>query len=408
MAAHSGSKIVTDGLDFLLDPSSKVGPNGLTYFLYTHTVASHPTTEAELDSLFNGATLVSTGIHEGLVNWASQVSPVTMPNNGPTIANTTTYPSYVTTRSSYGWMATGYIYAPETGTYEFSINGDDAMDWHVDGENVAYWYNGHGFRSDPGRNDGSKFLKKGWHEMQCRFEEIGGGDGIALGWKTPSGSWEIVPAKNLKPLLSNNIKRSGAQNDQPRFYGKLTKAELNNTVSKILNKKSKKLEVSGDVNQAIYTPYTRGDLGDSFSITAWFKYSGATSRTYSPIIGGDDSTGGTEFFIGKHSGSTNIGVQDGNYRSDMVTGSNAFDGNWHQIVYSYNSGTGKIYLDGVLKSTNTFTKCNAAEKIAIGIEVEGGSYTWEGSIGAVQIYKKVLSDSEVRLNYYGSRNKHKD
>ena len=80
-----------------------------------------------------------------------------------------------------------------------------------------------------------------------------------------------------------------------------------------------------------------------------------------------------EFFIGKNTGNTNIGVQDGNYSSTFVTGSNAFDGNWHQIVYTYDSGTGKIYLDGTLKSSGSFTKCNDAEEIMIGIEFEGSN-----------------------------------
>lgn len=407
MAAHSGSKIVTEGLDFFMDPSSKLGPQGLTYFLFTHG-GGHPATEEALDSLFAGATFRSTGLHEGEVNWANARSPVTMPNYGPTIAYTSGYPSYIDITVNYCWLAKGWIYAPETGLYEFSINGDDAMDWHIDEERVAYWYGGHGFRSDANRNDGSKYLTKGWHELECRFEENGGGDGIALGWKPPSGEWEIVPAKNLKPMVSNLVKPFGTLADHPKFYGKIQKTDLRNLVKGVQNKKTKRVNLDQDVNKAIYTPYTRGDLANTFTLCAWFKYDGSTSASYRAIFGGDDPTGGTEFFIGKNSGNTNIGVQDGNYRNNVVVGSNAFDGNWHQIVYSYNSGTGKTYLDGVLKTTSSFTKCNSAEKITIGTEVEGSIFTWEGEISSVQIYKKVLSDNEVKINYNGLRAKFKD
>ena len=136
--------------------------------------------------------------------------------------------------------------------------------------------------------------------------------------------------------------------------------EFNGTYQHNDNKKSIVFDGSTD---HIITGLTRGDLGNTLTIVVWYKYTGSSNRTYTAIIGGKESGGGTEFFIGKNTGNTNIGVQDGNYSSTFVTGSNAFDGNWHQIVYTYDSGTGKIYLDGTLKSSGSFTKCNDAEEI---------------------------------------------
>ena len=153
------------------------------------------------------------------------------------------------------------------------------------------------------------------------------------------------------------------------------------------------------------TGLTRGDLGDSFTLIAYYKFTGSTSRTYTPIFGGNESS--TEFFIGKNTGNTNIGVQDGNYSGSFVTGSNAWDGNYHQIVYTYQlvgsststSGTGKIYLDGVLKSTGSFTKCNTAEQIRVGHESESGGYRFIGDIPRACIYKRALSAEEVMQDF---------
>jgi hypothetical protein len=166
---------------------------------------------------------------------------------------------------------------------------------------------------------------------------------------------------------------------------------------------NKDLYFNGSSNY-ITTGFTRGTLADNFSIIGYCKYTGTAGRTYSAVFGGKEA--GTEFFIGKNSGNTNIGVQDGNYDGSFVVGSNAFDGNWHQWVYTYGGSTGRFYLDGVLKNTGTFTKCNDAEEIIIGGESEGGGYYWDGYIDKVFIYKRTLTDSDVYDNFIQFRKRY--
>ena len=180
----------------------------------------------------------------------------------------------------------------------------------------------------------------------------------------------------------------------------LSDGEFNGTYQNNDNKKSIVFDGSTD---HIITGLTRGDLGNTLTIVVWYKYTGSSNRTYTAIIGGKESGSGTEFFIGKNTGNTNIGVQDGNYSSTFVTGSNAFDGNWHQIVYTYDSGTGKIYLDGTLKSSGSFTKCNDAEEIMIGIEFEGSNYPFPGNMSQILMYTRVLTAAEVAQNFNALR-----
>lgn len=155
----------------------------------------------------------------------------------------------------------------------------------------------------------------------------------------------------------------------------------------------------------IDTPFTRATLGNQLTMIAWYKFTGSTGRTYTPLFGGKESGAGTEFFIGKNSGNTSIGVQDGNYIGGFVTGSNAWDGNYHQMVYTYDNGSGKIYLDGVLKNTGSFTKCNDAESITIGSEQEGSGYYMIGDIQRASIYNTVLSEADVVKNFNTYRNR---
>ena len=155
----------------------------------------------------------------------------------------------------------------------------------------------------------------------------------------------------------------------------------------------------------ILTPFTRGTLGDQLTMIAYYKFDGSTGRTYTPIFGGKESGTGTEFFIGKNSGNTNIGVQDGNYSGSFVTGSNAWDGNYHQIVYTYENGSGRIYLDGVEKSAGTFSKCNAAEQITVGSEVEGTGYYMIGDIPRVCVFDRVFTAEEVLKDFNANKNR---
>ena len=153
-------------------------------------------------------------------------------------------------------------------------------------------------------------------------------------------------------------------------------------------------------NYQVAVPIDRTELGDQASVEAIFRYDGASGDGYRPIIGGNDPGAGTEFFLGKNTGNTNFGVQDGNYAGSFVTNYNVFDGEWHHMVYTYSSGEGKLYLDGTLRSTGTFTKANGAEQIYIGAEVQEG-YWWDGAISLVRYYTAVLSANEVSHNFLG-------
>jgi len=150
--------------------------------------------------------------------------------------------------------------------------------------------------------------------------------------------------------------------------------------------------------------YTRSTYGNTFTLIAYYKYTGTSGRTYSAIFGGKEAA--TEFFIGKNSGDTNIGVQDGNYNGAFVVGSTAFDGNWHQLVYTYHFGTGIIYLDGTQRASGAFTKCNDAEEMIIGGEAEGGGYYFDGLIDQVFIYLRRLSPNEVYDHYLQYRTRY--
>lgn len=158
-------------------------------------------------------------------------------------------------------------------------------------------------------------------------------------------------------------------------------------------------------NDQVATSINRATLGNNMSVEAFFRYTGNEGDAYRPIIGGNETgAGGTEFFLGKNSGNNYFGVQDGNYDGGFVTNYNVFDGNWHHMCYTYDNTEGKLYLDGILRNTGYFSKCNDSEQIYIAAEVQEG-YWWKGDIGKVAYYTKTLNALEVTQNFnaYKSR-----
>ena len=59
-------------------------------------------------------------------------------------------------------------------------------------ENVCNFYKDHGFVGD-GIHTGSIYLESGkQYSFQARMQEVGGGDGLRIVWKSPSRStWDI-------------------------------------------------------------------------------------------------------------------------------------------------------------------------------------------------------------------------
>jgi hypothetical protein len=178
--------------------SGALPTQGLTYTYYIQGSSTNPTTEAGLAALFNTATssptvsFGGTGTHSTNINWSS---------DGTTGAGgvTGSKPTYLPA-DQFSWMVEGYILAPETGTYFFGCDGDDAMDVFVNGVNVANFYGGHGFAASwtagVGQVSGSISLTAGqYYTFRARMQDGGSADGFQVGWRKPSdGSIALIPS----------------------------------------------------------------------------------------------------------------------------------------------------------------------------------------------------------------------
>lgn len=97
------------------------------------------------------------------------------------------------------------IASGDDGTYQFAVNGDDAVEVIVDGTVVAGWYGGHGSTSmaDAAANhSGSIALTAGTYTIEFRHQEATGGDNYYLYWNGPAsgGVWQLVPPSAFSSL----------------------------------------------------------------------------------------------------------------------------------------------------------------------------------------------------------------
>jgi PA14 domain len=104
----------------------------------------------------------------------------------------------------------GYFVPKETGTYSFYINGDDGVDFSIDGTVVTSFYGPHGFGAN---HYGTISLVAGKsYAFMARYQNWGGGWGMDLEWKRPSQTtWSIqsnevtstAPAVPTKKAVAN-------------------------------------------------------------------------------------------------------------------------------------------------------------------------------------------------------------
>lgn len=150
------------------------------------TYPSHPANHTEYESM-----VLTVGIPANLQGSAA-------PSNGRIDGSGNPYGA----DDYYLTIFTGTLNVTSAGTYQFAVDGDDAVEVIIDNTVVAGWYNGHG-KCTCTTYSGSIALTAGAHSLVFRHEERTGDDNYYLRWKGPdsSNSWEIVPTSKYSNLL---------------------------------------------------------------------------------------------------------------------------------------------------------------------------------------------------------------
>lgn len=153
------------------------------------------------------ATLVASGQNWSVLRntWNDNVSTYTgriawgTTTNGVTVLDA--MPAAFGGRTTYmvGFIE-GTLTVPTTGDYTFGIDGDECLDFLLDGNLVAAWYGSHAVSGSYSRTQ-VLTLTAGTYKFRIRFLQGSGDVALSLGWKKPlDSSIEAIPAGSLSDM----------------------------------------------------------------------------------------------------------------------------------------------------------------------------------------------------------------
>lgn len=129
-------------------------------------------TTSGTSSLFNSSTSPPGTPPYDILNWIDAATPTgaTVPNSG----------------NDFGFQVSGTFVPSETGTYTFTVAGDDAVDVLIGDTVVTSHYGSHAMGS-LGVNTGTISLTAGQkYRFRARQQDGGGNQGLSVFWRKPS------------------------------------------------------------------------------------------------------------------------------------------------------------------------------------------------------------------------------
>lgn len=155
--------------------------------------------------------LGGTAIHTGRISWSA----------GANLGDPK--PSYLPA-NNYCWVAEGFVYIPDSWSYEFALDSTDASDLYIDDDLVSSWYGSHPHAGSGGVPDYSqstivatKTYTPGWHAFRVRVERrTNSGGGVAVGYRRRISLSQYPPFLTI-PATSF----STSQATDPTAVGKL-------------------------------------------------------------------------------------------------------------------------------------------------------------------------------------------
>lgn len=419
-----------------LESNRPKGNKSLYYRLYSSSTTTYPANATEFETNFTTAAnyklsgYVALASNAGNLNTSSSYSTNVLNFLSQTdfknaINNQTPYSGF--NGDGFVIVVSGYFIPKQTGTYTFSIEGDDAVDLFINDQNVANHYGPHG-NSPIGTHTGTISLVAGKKYLfRARFQEAGGGEVLQLFWKKPSEASGSVWYQDIEELSGEEVVSNGLvfNLDPGNFYtypkygtsiydlnGNATGTLYNNTSYNSNN--GGILSFDGDADYVDFgkapTNFPTGDI----SIFTWVK--GSNFRTYWNIFltkwfaNSAGGSGGSDFHFDLYNNGTNVfqHVYTTN-RSDMSGITPLYINTWYYVGFTIINGSLQMYLNGATDGT-VFTgaaRLTAANSnLWLGDARTNGAVTLNGFVGSVQIYNRGISSYEVFQNFNATKHKY--
>lgn len=420
-----------------LESNRPKGNKSLYYRLYSSSTTTNPNSAAEFESTYVNAANYKTSGYVTLASNAGNLNSSTSAANnilnyasytqlGTAIGNATPYSGF--NGQGYAIVISGYFIPKQTGTYTFSIEGDDAVDFFLNGQNVVNQYGLNG-ASTIGTHTGTIALVSGKKYLfRVRMQQGYGGDALQLFWKKPSESSGSIWYQDIEELSGEEVVPNGLvlSIDPGNWY---TYPKYGSTTYDL------KGNASGGINGNIvanFSPnngglfYSDGDqdyidfgktplnfpTGD-ISIFVWLKASSLRSNWnifLTKWFADANNAGGPDF----HYDIFNNGVSSRQHlfttsSYDMFGSAILTTNTWYQVGFTISSGNMQMYLNAATDGTvryNAARTNNTSSSLWIGDARSGNAVDFNGYIGSIHIYNRAISQEEVFQNFNATKHKY--
>jgi len=155
-------------------------------------------------------------------------------------------------------------------------------------------------------------------------------------------------------------------------------------------------------NIAVSSANFKNNFINQATLSAWVKVSTSHSAYAQALVFGTQGTSWNNILFGidiNGSGTPIANASTGSAYTNLSFSTAIKDGMWHHIVYTYNNGTMKVYLDGVQKNTTTTSNIPAwtnTTNLYIGGNSGGEKFQHGDSMNDVRLYNHCLSPKEVK------------
>ena len=396
MSIKSGANFVTDGLVFDIDPG-----NSKSYLLSNE------------NRLSNSISISSSWANNGTVTKTSNYA--TAPDG------TTTAIKFDTTGGNGGSYQ--YFNTTSGDTYTFSIHlkylsGDTTIFFGSDGGSASgalscNMSNGtFGTTFGTISNSGSVYVGNGWYRF---YFSITAGAGVSMPMviysvygSTSASFLAWGPQVQKTTTVGEYVPTTNAIVGSVQVYD-LTANKYNGTLTNGVSYNSSNngyFTFDGTDDYIDFGSPAALDLYSQFTLSTWFKTSNASS--YQTVFArgrGNSQWNGYE--IGINSGYARVTAENAAGTAttfDLQIGLNVADNIWHNVVFTFNGTTGSIYIDGVVRNTNTGSFTSSSLNNYIGRRNLAAYFN--GSIGKVSAYNRSLAAAEVLQNFNAIRGRY--
>lgn len=416
----------------VFESNKGLGNKKVSYHYYTVNTTAYNTdkgTQYPQDStsyneyIRSYSTLSNTGsnilnVYSGTLN-----SSINSSNNSLNFTITTDISDITSdSESNFAIIQSGYFIPKQTGTYRFSIEGDDAVDLVINNKTIASHYDGHGADAI-GTHSGTINLTAGIkYSFRARFQETGGGEVLKLFWKKPSELNSATWYQDVEEISSINVIEKGLvyKLDFNNFHsfplhgskvydlvsskvGTISNTSFDNSMNASFRLKKNNSYLDFGSNP---TDFPTTDISVSFWIHP-LRFNDVWNIFFTKWFGVGENLLDFHYAIKKE-------VSGSAFKQNLYTTDNRGDGlysdtalstsNWYNVGFTLKNGELlTFYLNGIKDgSFSDVSRTSGGDSnLYIGDPRDGGSsgISLDGYLNMVNIYNRVLTPEEILHNY---------